>query len=198
MRKVVFASVAAVLFIVSVVTAGGEATAPVYNPGESWTYSTKEWRSEDMASSMSGFRDEAYAVNITADGLEIDSIFAEIFPSVDEGPKTISGIEWFRFPLKVGNSWDVKYLNRRGRWRDGTVKVLAVEKVTVTAGAFTAYKLIMEEDTGMKNDIEYWYAPTVKSVVRAVQKRYRRESLKVKREAELSSYKLKPSQASTK
>lgn len=83
----------------------------------------------------------------------------------------------FSFPLTVGKSWPVTYgiTTETGvkLKTETTSKVLGIEKVTVPAGEFEAYKV---EQIGWSNGVSFsggrrvsqvtWYAPSIGRVVR--------------------------------
>jgi hypothetical protein len=83
------------------------------------------------------------------------------------------------FPLQVGKKWDGsadKMLFSSGKHGKFFLRgeVIAVEKVTVPAGTFDAYKIVLhidaaatDEDANIGNTVEtIWYAPTVKRYVK--------------------------------
>jgi len=84
----------------------------------------------------------------------------------------------FKFPLTVGTSWNAKYTSSGtdGTAYSGYVKasVAALEKVTVPAGTFDAYRIERELETRSvnansivtKSQITTWYAPAVRRFVR--------------------------------
>ncbi|MBT9522499.1 MAG: hypothetical protein IV101_16620 [Dechloromonas sp.] len=86
----------------------------------------------------------------------------------------------FKFPLAVGDKWrhEGKTLNK-ATGSDGRsqyeVKVVGQEKITVPAGSFDAYKLVMEgyftvHNMGNSRSFPftrtYWYAPSAKASVK--------------------------------
>lgn len=85
----------------------------------------------------------------------------------------------FAFPLQIGKKWDSsadKMLFSNGKHGKFFSKseVVAMEKVTVPAGTFDAYKINVsidaagtDEDANAGHTVEtYWYAPTVKRYVK--------------------------------
>lgn len=88
-------------------------------------------------------------------------------------------LKLFTFPLDVGKKWDGKADKRIFKTGDhGTLyskgEVLGLEKVTVPAGSFDAYKIHVSLDgssnmedaqTGHTEEV-YWYVPAVKRFVR--------------------------------
>lgn len=99
----------------------------------------------------------------------VDVVFAQYSPYLKD----------FFFPLVVGKKWDSsadKMLYSNGKHGKFLLKgeVVAIEKITVPAGTFDAYKINVvldatstDEDANVGNTIEtYWYAPTVKRYVK--------------------------------
>jgi hypothetical protein len=83
------------------------------------------------------------------------------------------------FPLKVGKTWDAsadKMLFSNGKHGKFNLKaqVVAAEKVTVPAGTFDTYKIVVhldaigtDEDANIgKTEETIWYAPSVKRYVK--------------------------------
>jgi hypothetical protein len=82
------------------------------------------------------------------------------------------------FPLSVGRQWkvDAKGINAAGReiTLEGACKVTGLEKVTVKAGAFDAFKVecdmefyVYGSGTRGTSRYVYWYSPTAKFPVRS-------------------------------
>ena len=83
------------------------------------------------------------------------------------------------FPLEVGKTWVQTYEYKIGLWNysaDLTAEVVAVESVTVPAGTFEAFKVIVRRtyegkapnrwtQSGRTTDT-VWYAPVIKNVVK--------------------------------
>lgn len=84
----------------------------------------------------------------------------------------------YKFPLAVGMSWNGKFTSsgNDGNAYSGylTAKVGALEKTTVPAGTFDAYRIDIEVETRSENansiltesQITTWYAPAVRRFVR--------------------------------
>lgn len=99
----------------------------------------------------------------------LDVISAQYDPSL----KTLS------FPLQVGKKWNAtadKMLFANGKHGKFVLKgeVVALEKITVPAGTFDVYKVVLtldatttDENANIGNTIEtHWYAPAVKNDVK--------------------------------
>lgn len=86
----------------------------------------------------------------------------------------------FSFPLQVGKKWDGvadKRLFSNGKHGKFNLKgeVVSFEKVTVSAGTFDAYKVVLtidaastDEDANIGNTVAtFWYAPSVKREIKS-------------------------------
>jgi hypothetical protein len=77
------------------------------------------------------------------------------------------GFKFVDWPLHLGKSWtqsmEVEIDGKRGQLNT-TGEVLAYESITVPAGTFMAYKIVLSMK-GTKA-YQYWYAPEVRNVVR--------------------------------
>lgn len=181
MKKAVF-----LLFVLvgAGVVIASDAVLPVYFPGEHWTYDAKEGRDVGTGSSRSGFASGSYKMSISSDGkMDIDPSFRYALPSLYD---PTSEVKWFSFPLKVGAEWEIRWQRSSRKWSSGTVKVMGTETVSVPAGTFETFKLVLDEGWRLT---EYWYSPQAKAVVHLFQKQYRRDgSVSVSREVKLASY----------
>lgn len=81
--------------------------------------------------------------------------------------------EYLRFPLTVGAEWDQIYTNESmsGKLRtyDNHHKVAAVESVKTRAGVFQAFRIEKTQQivgTNREYWEKYWYAPSVKRIVK--------------------------------
>ena len=78
----------------------------------------------------------------------------------------------FRFPLYVGKKYKSKYSYNEKDWNGDitrTVEVKSLEEVTVPAGTFEVFK-IMVKRKGVKNI--YWYSPKLRLYVKRIKKRH--------------------------
>ncbi len=81
-------------------------------------------------------------------------------------------LQWFSWPLTVGKKWKANYtdivLTPMGRAEETVVesefKVVKVEKVSVPAGEFSAFKIIQK--IKRRTVMELWYSPEVKWFVK--------------------------------
>ena len=76
----------------------------------------------------------------------------------------------FEWPLVVGKEWEEKYVwenlaERTTKDRHRHYKVEAVDTVTVPAGTFQTFHVMVKESTG-KLVGEYWYSPEAKWFVK--------------------------------
>jgi hypothetical protein len=186
----VLALVLVLLLGVPVASANDATPTPSYLNGEYWVYKADEERAQMAGTgSRDGFGTGTYKIEILEDGkLRPDSIFARALPSIYEGPTTKSGKEWYRFPLKVGDNYPVRWIS--GRWIYGTVKVVAKEPITVPAGTLETYKLVLEAPgRGDSYQLyEYFYAPSAKATVKILYKQYAYGEVVVRRNVELTSF----------
>jgi hypothetical protein len=108
------------------------------------------------------------------------------------------------FPLQIGKKWDAsadKTLFSNGKHGKFFLKgeVVALEKVTVPAGTFDAYKITLhidatttDEDANIGNTVEtIWYAPSVKRYVKYENTFSRDGRVRSKDVNELSEYSLR-------
>ncbi len=79
-------------------------------------------------------------------------------------------LQSLRWPLRVGDSWSdlVTIEDSSGRKQTAALKadVTSYESVTVPAGSFLAYKIVMS--LGGRPFRQVWYAPETKTVVRSI------------------------------
>lgn len=72
------------------------------------------------------------------------------------------------FPISIGKEWSMPYQNK-GTWKRNRYEVVSVEKITIKAGTFDAFRI---EGLDKRDDKQYgikvvaWYAPAVKTVVK--------------------------------
>jgi hypothetical protein len=109
----------------------------------------------------------------------------------------------YKFPLSVGKTWSQEYRgsNNEGKTSSALLKakVIALEKVTVSAGKFDAYRIELDlesrntgEDANIyRNHIIIWYAPIVKKYVRRENTTFSNGRERSKRIEELFEYSLR-------
>ena len=182
----------ALIFLLSTlpILGAAQSDAPVRKPeirvGDSWTY-----RSINLLVSGThehetrvSFIDDKVILAVStrrSDGKEFDSSWTPEWNAVN----SYSGLMYrphtgaFRFPLRVGDEYEVKYELLRPRDNTvvnnttRTVKVVGWETVEVPAGRFRAIKLVAEGlvqpldgSNAWRQQITYWYDPGVRRWVK--------------------------------
>lgn len=158
------------------------ANRPQISVGESWEYSFLDTRN-----SRTGCTYSVTVTGVTNDTITVDmqnpqhcniGALAESTVYDQDFNLMYAGLTPYRtnaFPLAVGKQWNQKFAyNTEANTpvnNDVTAKVVALEKVTVPAGTFDAYKVVIER----KYQSQYvsgtitetrWYAPQAKNYVR--------------------------------
>lgn len=154
---------------------------PAIEVGDRWKYETK-----DTLTNLPTSQTERIVTALGNDRIEV----------TENGSPAVYTTEWnpletpenrfepasraYKFPLAVGDKWrhEGKSLNKatgsEGR-SQYDVKVVSQEKITVPAGSFDTYKLVMEgyfTGHNMGRSISfpftrtYWYAPSAKASVK--------------------------------
>jgi hypothetical protein len=153
--------------------------APVLFPGEQWAYETLDSRTRVKQNDFVIQITEANATGYvgTDSGKKYRApldlnVLESARGSFDDAPS------FFSFPLEVDKKWNFRqnwtsFVNNANGREEGDLKVVAIEKVKVTAGEFTAYKI---ERQGFWNNITggnsgrfkstLWYAPGAKAYVK--------------------------------
>jgi hypothetical protein len=77
----------------------------------------------------------------------------------------------YAWPLALGRSWEERYTNERPVERQTDTRSLrsvveAEETVVVPAGTFRAFKIVRRHTRGEAIDVETWYAPAARQLVR--------------------------------
>jgi hypothetical protein len=163
--------------------ATGQAQAPAFAVGDSWTYAFKD----DIESTYNGTRTERVTA-VGADGVptfagrsQNGKTFARVTDaagneSVYHGLYFTPRRTLLSFPLFVGKEWDDHYKRGDGQGSEQAevethARVVGVESITVPAGTFQAYKIeitghftVQNFDVAQK-EVE-WYAPAAKRWVR--------------------------------
>lgn len=174
------------------------AKAPIWEEGDEWRY---RWASPRGSGTF--FRSVIREEVIEGIGYYVlRSGSREIYYSKNElawlmerergGVEERASPAWRRFawPLVVGKEWETTYTWENPRERSTEdrfrrLKVEALETVTVPAGTFRAFHVIVKDRVGAIT-YEYWYAPEVKWVVK--EKTLFSDGI---RERELLEYRLK-------
>jgi hypothetical protein len=187
MLRPVFASAIFVCFSGHVAAQGLKADRPEIKPGDSWEFSFRDTRyskppcsysltiksvTNDKISGNAENSAECATANLTT-APEFDKDFNFLFPDGTAYPV-------FVFPLEVGKSWDREFDFSVGNnsWSNKlNGKVVGVEKVTVPAGTFDAFKVVLvrnyrgQRSSGGRSwagtvDETWWYSPVVKYFVK--------------------------------
>lgn len=181
------------------------AIKPEIRAGDSWTYRTNNvfapgtHEHEDRVS----FVDAKVILLVSTrrgDDKEVDSVWTPIWNALT----SIGGLMYrpdsgvFRFPLRVGDMYDMKYELLRPRVNtvessvSGKVTVVGWETVDVPAGKFRAMKVEVESTVRPQDgsrayprQLTYWYVPDVRRWVK-----YQGTTPKVSFGSELLEYKL--------
>ncbi|MEX3686489.1 hypothetical protein AB3X91_07745 [Paraburkholderia sp. BR14263] len=107
------------------------------------------------------------------------------------------------FPMTVGKNWDFHHVRR---FTIGTIdvsghdEIVAFERIQVPAGSFDAYKIVSHGVNARQLDRlydapfteTYWYAPSVKKVIKSDYVLYLDHQALLSRTSELSAYSLAP------
>jgi len=180
------AAVAALLFAFPAVCAA-QADAPVARPamkqGDRWIYR----RTDNRTGKSAGTREErvTFANDATIQTVviifgkdeETDATYTSSWNGVSsfDGGVITPDAGTLRFPLRVGDTYEAKFENRRPRRgafhvaHQRAAKVVAWEEVAVPAGKFRALKVELEGsyrrlDTGLtgRTRVVLWYVPQIK------------------------------------
>lgn len=176
------------LLVASIAALPGPVTAqeatraelPRVKVGDNWTY-----QRNDLVT-----RDKGGRSSVTVESVDADKIVVRLLKSTatytrewNQTSTTQGGQETYRatpafakyrFPLEVGKQWESRFKTQSGGgvtghdWRF-TVKVEAVEKVTVPAGTFEAFRLRLDGwytcnlgcNWSSRRRETFWYAPAV-------------------------------------
>ncbi|WP_206954121.1 TapB family protein [Trinickia acidisoli] len=154
-----------------------EAQAPAFAVGEAWTFSYEN--------ALEPAKNATYAQSVSsvaADGSPTLNGGAAALDASGNLVKNASGSYQpsdgkLQFPLFVGKSWSASYVYRAGSWAargEREAKVVAVERVETSAGAFDAFKVEQvvswsgtegNRGQGVTRETD-WYAPSVGRIVR--------------------------------
>lgn len=166
----------------------GQVERPDIKAGDSWTYSYHD--------ANYGRQESAYTIKtdrVDGDRILVSWVNAQVgtsgtfFYNLDVnllGQSTDQpNLGWpnFHFPLAVGQVWHAKYHSYGPGTRDYdnilTTTVASIEDVTVPAGTYKAFKIVVVRDyagtnngSRVRGSVEetYWYSPEVKSYVKRV------------------------------
>ena len=144
---------------------------PIYSPGDYWIFTGGKGKS----SKLEFLREEKDKYVFSRDGTEVVKDFSLMDVSKSGGfPGPI-----IKFPLKIGSWWNHEFTVEspagigHGQ-RIARYEATSYEKITVPAGTFQAFKITVTIDAvitkkGYKEvgSATYWYAPSVKQIIKA-------------------------------
>ena len=185
LAQLVVGEVCATSFAFSAEPTQGEAEAPVYKRGESWTYRavTKRFNGTTSRNLLNG----EYQITLVP-GRRLFFKIEGDRPIEEKNPDFLVVMlptravinhtaRYFQFPLAVGKKWNTNYFNEGYRqWISPEAAVTGVESVTTPAGTFSAYRIErlfsysrtftgIGEAFGIYVKEIYFYSPQVRSVV---------------------------------
>jgi hypothetical protein len=158
------------------------ADRPQISVGESWDYSFHDSRNSQTECTYSLTVTGVTNDTITGDmqnpqhcnigALAASTVYDKDFNLMYAG---LTPYRTNAFPLAVGKQWNQKFAYHTEAnapvYNDVTAKVVAMEKVTVPAGTFDAYKVVVERKyqsqfvSGTITETR-WYAPQAKNYIR--------------------------------
>jgi len=154
------------------------ADAPVYKPGETWTYRAVE--KLPGGSSKSNLLSGDYELSIGQGGRMRAFAVAQERRFLVAQPRNLiymlptaqvirQSRQYFYFPMAVGKSWAAKGNSKTTA--DAEINVTGVETVTTTAGSFQAFRIERQLYIGKKLKKQYfteiyYYSPETRSVVK--------------------------------
>lgn len=183
------------------------AYAPTYKVGDTWTML---WGKTDTYPGVKGVQtvvavsDGQTTLSVSSNG---GTPFEEDFNN--QGDLTRNGgitwepsFGWLSFPMMVGKSWDSRYIQHSPSGTHAVsqrVEVVAFERVQVAAGSFDACKIVLHAlgtpqlggGSAVPFNATYWYAPSVKRVVKSVMEWNVYHSVSMQT-AELAAFSLAP------
>lgn len=176
-----------------------KADRPIYAVGDSWTYSYRNTRYNGSSAYTEKIesidKDKILFSWVNSDrGAHGTFLRNRDLQGLGEGLPS-SGWPNFHFPLRVGETWHMKYQSHGPGTRDYdntlTTTVVSTEKVTVPAGTFSTFKIVAIRNyigtnngfpvSGEVKDI-FWVSPKVKNFVRRVYTDYGVSSSPIVRE----------------
>lgn len=159
--------------IKAVDTVTKEPTVNDYKVGEQWTW---KWKRTTEGKNMGEGEDFQEVVKFknslgfSGDGTDTTLIANKIIAN--------RGASYLRWPLKVGKKW---VFDEDWESNDGTkghtkqeAEVVSFEEITVDAGKFMAYKILLKgrvtNSRGFKGEMTdtWWYAPELKTYIKHV------------------------------
>jgi hypothetical protein len=172
---------AAALLAVPLVCAAQAVPRPDVKVGDSWTYRRMNYdanRPGDIFTMSVVFAERGVIQAVSLYGKkkgEVDTTYTADWNPVSSASRVFNPhTGWFRFPLRVGDTYKASYEaiepRTKGSWRaEREVKVVGWEEVVVPAGNFRALKIVSEGQyrrtdvfgSGTSR-IVIWYVPEIK------------------------------------
>jgi hypothetical protein len=169
-----------VLSVIAPAGAQSVAERPQVKVGDRWSYSIKDRRAPSRTLSLEVVEvgdSEIRLKSVTNSGeFQVINTPEMNLVSSTDGSAATPHAAFFSFPMAVGKSWPVKYdwrnSNGNGTF-EGTRKVEGIEKVTVPAGTFEAYRISFKGtyhnrangNSGDSQNVD-WYAPAARAMVK--------------------------------
>ena len=156
-----------------------EAPAPDYRIGEFWQFDIKESRASSTSRALKGI----YQASFTGKTFKISE--ADVKESFDRthaqagrllamfGQGNYYGGQYLKFPLAVGQKWELNYTDqptgaRRKELLHVYAEVPGIEEVTTPAGTFRTFKLVRTiVRGGERRTNTFYYSPETKCIVEA-------------------------------
>jgi hypothetical protein len=165
------------------------AVAPVFKPGERWTFHAEE--KLPLGSYKSNLLNGDYELAIGLGGRMRAFLVAQERRVLVAQPRNLHHMlptaqairqsrQYFNFPLAVGKSWTAKGNSKSAA--EAEIKIAGRETVTTTAGSFRAWRLerrVSKSKKYTKQDFTeiYYYSAETRSVVKYHYQRDRYESI---------------------
>ena len=184
------------------------AAAPSYKVGDTWTIVQRRTDADPGTSyvlTIAAVTEEKTTLSTSWNGgplKEIDFNNQGNMTRDAAGTTYEPSEESLNFPMTVGKTWDFHHLQRSvGGTLDvsGRDEIVAFEQVQIAAGSFEAFKIV-SHGINAKQQVErlssvpftrtYWYAPSVKKVIKSDYTLYLRPSFRQR--SELSAFWLAP------
>lgn len=156
--------------------------------GDSWSYRIAELQTNAQRNTFTQRVTEAGAAGYSIEGADASgrSFRFRLTPELNQ-PRSVDGNEhieeFFSWPLQVGKKWPTRTW---AQFNDGTVmrfdherELTAIEKVSVPAGEFDAYKVVATghwtitrnprsyPNTYDRAEFVYWFSPQVGRIVKS-------------------------------
>lgn len=189
-------------------TSGPTAAAPSYKVGDTWTIiqrRTEAGPGTPYVLTIVAVTDARTTLSASWNGGPLKEIDFNNQGNMtrDAGGTTYEpSEESLNFPMALGKTWDFHHVQHStGGTLDvsGSDEIVAFERVQVAAGSFDAFKIV-SHGINAKQEVErlssipftrtYWYAPSVKKVVKSDYTLYLRPPFR--QTSELSAFSLAP------